>query len=860
MAASVSTPRAGITLLQVMTLSLLPLICLMDTRGSASTVVPCNIYNSSQHGGLSADCTHRNLTRVPSNLPSDIVFLDISDNEFEVLENFAFKRFSKLKHLIAARNQLKLLEVKTFHGCVSLQTLDMEFNQLDYNNLTFQTGVFERLTNLITLHIEGNLNTDMGSYPDDLFKPLRNVENLYIDTFHNTVFDKQFSFLQHLRVLQLGPNCNTLQLFNNTFEAFKNSKLESLYLYGCSFKDIELDTFKPLIFLRHLIMRFTRPLGIRKAFLSLHGLQHRSMETIHFHTVLPSLSISAEEKLQATKLDSQVLQYLGNICVKQLIVVDCEVFLMDVPSLMATTFSKCIEHIDVQRNRFQAYDQTYVATVLTFVHLRYLDISFSSNDKRLSFCEDTTKSRFGVSSGRFNFKRSSSLPVIIYLPRNLSLVNICGISTNLGHMITPDVKFVNGEEVNVINMSFVGLTDVSIEISGLENLHTLDFSHNSDLNIEPSFLDAFPNIRTLYLGGRSLKDNYLMEHGKRLFQHLERLSVLDMSHNDLNILPRDILKSNSQIKVINLAGNKFQTFPIDTKSTPSLSTLDLSDNSLSELDAATTAALDKLVDRDSKKGLSLMLENNLMFCGCSSQRFILWLFETPVQLDNGGNYKCISENGSVTTTRDIYNRFEQEWRSCVGPFWLFLAIIGLIMQATTILCIILVIKFKSRIICFFLRIFGAPLRLPHCRDFPYDAFICYTQSAEQFVWYDMVRNLEEERNLRLYLRDREILPGDEMVDGIMQGIMESWKTVFVLTQNVDEDQWMTFAVKAGVYNITDLRTDRVLVLVHSEYDQQIPDPILRVIDEDCIFRYSPQTTDRDPVWNDLHNAIIGHEY
>ncbi|XP_041352042.1 leucine-rich repeat-containing protein 4B-like [Gigantopelta aegis] len=189
MAGNVSTHRAGIIFLQVMTLSLLPLICLMDTRGSASTVVPCNIYNSSQHGGLSADCTHRNLTRVPSSLPSDIVFLDISDNEFEVLENFGFKRFSKLKHLIAARNQLKLLEVKTFHGCVSLQTLDMKFNQLDCNNLTFQTGVFKRLTNLITLHIEGNLNTVLGSYPDELFKPLRNLENLYIDTFHNTVFD-----------------------------------------------------------------------------------------------------------------------------------------------------------------------------------------------------------------------------------------------------------------------------------------------------------------------------------------------------------------------------------------------------------------------------------------------------------------------------------------------------------------------------------------------------------------------------------------------------------------------------------------------------------------------------------------------
>ncbi|XP_041374618.1 toll-like receptor 4 [Gigantopelta aegis] len=827
----------------------------MGTKGSASMVVPCNIYNSSQYAGLSADCTHRNLTSVPSNLPSGIVFLDISDNKLEVLDNFAFKTLPKLRHLIAVDNNLKYLKMKTFHGCASLETLNIASNSLEYNISTFPTGVFEPLINLTTLHLEENIDTPFGSYPEGLFKPLHNLENLYIDIFAHTVFDEQFGFLYNLQFLKLF--CQHANLFNKTFTAFNRSKLEFLYLDSCSLTDIELDTFKPLISLRHLKIE-GRPLGIRKAFLSLHGLQHRSMETIHFHRVLVAIFSLAKERLESTMLDSQAIKYLRNICVKQLIVVDCNIVVIDVPSLRGTIFSKCIEHIDMHKNNVQTYDLSYIFTVFSFVRLRFLDISFIHNGKRRSVLKASTTSVIDAGISIFKFRRTSNWPIT--LPHNISLINICGVTANFAKIVKPDLKFVNGEALKVINMSLIGLTYVGAKITGLENLDTLDFSYNPDLNIEPSFLDVCPNIRKLYLGGKSLKQNYLMENGTRLFQNLKHLTELDISHNDLSILPKDLFKKNSNIKVINLAGNKFQICSINTKDTPQLSILDLSDNSLSFLGDTTMAELDKMVEPDSNKSFSLMLKNNFMFCGCSSQRFILWLFETPVQLDNGGNYKCISQNGSITTTGDIYNRFEGEWRSCVSHFWLSLAVIGLIMQAGTVLFIILVIKFKSRIICFFQRVFGAPLRLPQRRDFQYDAFIGYSQSGMHFVCLNMVRNLEQVRNLTLYLRDREIPPGEDMVDGILFGINKSWKTVYVLTPNVDEDQWMTFAVKAGVYNVTDLRIDRVLVLVHSEYDQQIPDPILRVIDEDCIFRYSPQTTDRDPVWNNLYDAIVGRQH
>ncbi|XP_041374796.1 toll-like receptor 4 [Gigantopelta aegis] len=789
----VLTTQRGLMLFQMLFLLVLQLVCLVETKGSSNTFVPCNIYNSSQHGGLSADCTHRNLTRVPSHLPSDIVFLDISNNKLEVFEDFAFNTLPKLKHLIAVHNKLKLLKVKTFHGCASLETLNIASNSLAYNNTTFPTGVFGPLINLTTLHLEGNIRTSSGSYPEGLVKPLHNLENLYIDIFAHTVFDEQFGFLYNLRVLKLV--CQIANLFNNTFTAFNSSKLEFLYLDSCGLKDIELDTFKPLISLRHLRID-GRPLGIRKAFLSLHGLQHRSMETIHFNRVLVAIHSSAEERLQGTILDSKAIQYLGNICVKQLIVVNCKISLIDVPSLMETIFTECIEHFDLHKNNVQTYDFSYVLTILSFFNIRFLDISFAFTDRQGPVRKARTISVIEHGTSRFKFRRAS--PLSIRVPRNISFVNICGIIATFKTIYKPDIKFVNGGAMKVLNMSFIGLTCVAAKLSGLENLDTLDFSYNPDLNIKPDFLDVFPNLSKLHLGGKSLNQYYLMKNGTRLFQNLKHLTELDISHNDFSILPKDFLKKNSNIKVINLAGNKFQIFPINSKDTPQLSTLDLSDNSLSFLDDTTMAELDKMVEPDSNKSFSLMLRNNFMFCGCSSQRFILWLFETPVQLDNSGNYRCLSENGSITTTVDTFNRFEEEWRSCVGPFWLSLAIIGLIMQAVTVLFIILVMKFKSRIISFFLRAFGAPLRLPQRRDFQYDAFIGYSQSGMHFACLDMVRNLEQIRNLKLYLRDREIPPGEDMVDGILFGINESWKTVFVLTKNVDEDQWMTFAVNAFI--------------------------------------------------------------
>ena len=837
--------------LQILLSSLLTSICMIATRESPKVFVSCHVYNSSRYGGTYADCTGRKFSSIPSNLPPDIVYLDVSYNDIQNFQNFALKRYYKLKYLIARGNQLKYLEFESFYGCESLQTLDVSLNLLDYNNVTFQTGVFKPLTSLITLHLEENLKNPNGVYPEDVFTPLYRLENLYIDTFSTTYFDKQFSFLYNLKFLQLGPRCFTSNLLNNSFEIFTNTKLQSLHVLDCDLGDIELDAFKPLVFLQHLIMHSVRPLGIRKAFLSLHGFQNRSIDTIHFYRVLKYPKTPAQDVLRATYLDSSVVQYLADIYVKHFIMVDCDVIYIDFLSLVGKPFLGYVEYLDIHENHIQEIDISFIQAILFIVNLRYLDLSFVSNNKAIG------NRIHSESNGNVNNLRSNVIEIIV--PRNISYVNICGITSSLDNLSNPKVKIVNGEMMNTLNMSFIGLDELSLKVSGLENIHTLDLSYNFYLELKANFLDAFPNLTKLYLGGGSIKQAHLLEYGKRIFQNLKTLSVLDLSNDALALLPKGMLNNSHKIQAFNLGDNKFQTFPLDIKDMSYLSMLDLSGNSLSSLDDATMTALDKIAEPNSNKTFSLMLESNLIFCGCSNLRFIQWLFETSVKLDNGGNYICISENGSITNTRSIFNHLDLEWRSCVGPFWLSLAIIGLILQIITILLILLVLKFKTQIICLFLRIFEAPLRLPQRCDFQYDAFVGCTDSGKHFVCKDMVRNLEITRKLKLYLRNRDILPGEHIVDGIMQGITGSWKTVFVLTQNRDEDQWMTFAVKAGVYNTTDLRTDRVLVLVHSEYDQQIPDAILRVIDEDSIFRFTPETTDRDPMWNHLYQAIVGNK-
>ncbi|ESP01092.1 hypothetical protein LOTGIDRAFT_56380, partial [Lottia gigantea] len=112
-----------------------------------------------------------------------------------------------------------------------------------------------------------------------------------------------------------------------------------------------------------------------------------------------------------------------------------------------------------------------------------------------------------------------------------------------------------------LNFSFSGLSNLNYSIRGLENLETLDLSVNKLNLLNSDFFQDFPNLKTLRLSRCLLDNNFMFQHGKRLFTPLTRLNFLDLSQNDLVLLSDDIFEPLPNIVEIILTYNKLIRIP-----------------------------------------------------------------------------------------------------------------------------------------------------------------------------------------------------------------------------------------------------------------------------------------------------------
>ncbi|KAK7913617.1 hypothetical protein WMY93_013828 [Mugilogobius chulae] len=98
------------------------------------------------------DCSHKDLKNIPSDLPSDIVKMDMSRNAIRHLRSKPFLLSKELKHLNLSSNNLQKIDIAAFAGLLYLRELDLSNNSLRY----FQYGVLEDLYFLRTLSLNHN--------------------------------------------------------------------------------------------------------------------------------------------------------------------------------------------------------------------------------------------------------------------------------------------------------------------------------------------------------------------------------------------------------------------------------------------------------------------------------------------------------------------------------------------------------------------------------------------------------------------------------------------------------------------------------------------------------------------------------
>ncbi|KAM4570057.1 leucine-rich repeat-containing protein 17 [Odontesthes bonariensis] len=98
------------------------------------------------------DCSKKDLNYIPSELPSDIVNMDLSQNSIKHLRAKLFLQSKDLKVLNLSSNNLQHIDTGAFAGLLHLHGLDLSNNSLHY----FQYGILEDLYFLQKLSLENN--------------------------------------------------------------------------------------------------------------------------------------------------------------------------------------------------------------------------------------------------------------------------------------------------------------------------------------------------------------------------------------------------------------------------------------------------------------------------------------------------------------------------------------------------------------------------------------------------------------------------------------------------------------------------------------------------------------------------------
>ncbi|XP_075064397.1 immunoglobulin superfamily containing leucine-rich repeat protein 2 [Mixophyes fleayi] len=150
-----------------------------------------------------ADCTYKELKKVPTGFPSNATTLSLSANKISSLKKSNFVGVTQVTSLWLAHNDITAIERGTLATLVYLKNLDISHNQL----VDFP---WEDLANLPALQLLKMNNNRMVNLPLDAFDNLKDLRSLRINNNHFTVI-REGTFKPLVSLLHI-------QIYNNPFQ------------------------------------------------------------------------------------------------------------------------------------------------------------------------------------------------------------------------------------------------------------------------------------------------------------------------------------------------------------------------------------------------------------------------------------------------------------------------------------------------------------------------------------------------------------------------------------------------------------------------------------------------------------------
>uniref|UniRef100_A0A671WH65 Trophoblast glycoprotein n=1 Tax=Sparus aurata TaxID=8175 RepID=A0A671WH65_SPAAU len=217
--------------------------------------------------------------------------------------------------------------------------------------------------------------------------------------------------------------------------------------------------------------------------------------------------------------------------------------------------------------------------------------------------------------------------VLFVTGNNISRISVDSFPTRLEQLTD---LYLSGNELEYVD---------AMVFDNLPNLVRLDLSSN---NIQNFNEEAFPRdypLQILNLS-RSFLNHSLVDMVLSVLQkgNLLQLKVLDLSNNDLVILPDDVLAGLPSLLTLSLQNSSIISIENGTLRVPPLRDLDLRDNGLKNLPPVTMA------DFSLKPALRIRLAGNPWRCDCFIEDMLPWL-KNSTQIVDVQNLTCSEPEG-----------------------------------------------------------------------------------------------------------------------------------------------------------------------------------------------------------------------
>ncbi|KAK2850511.1 hypothetical protein Q7C36_009294 [Tachysurus vachellii] len=723
------------------------------------------------------------------------------------IHNLSFLNLNKLKVLRLHSNSLTTVNPLWFQGCKELQVLDLSSNFLakDITHTSFPHSL------PFLEELDLSFNYELQRYPSslNLSRSFSSLKSLRILRIRGFVFQElkqediqPLTFLGNLQMIDLGTNF--IKLTNlSILKGLKNFHIINL-------SDNKISSPSEVEHAAALSMARGFPKQDDTSPMS-RGTQYRSGEVREIHY------FRYDEYARSCKNKDKELGTLSPF------------------NTQCSSFGKTL---DLSRNN------------IFFLHSRFLNLCELQ-------CLNLSGNAMSQALNGSEFVHLKNLKYLDFSHNRLDLM-FSSAFKELSNLVVLDISH------NNYYFEAEGLTHMLNFTKNLHNMNKLIMNHNqistsTNTELESSSLEYLEfksnRLDLLWRDGDTRYHNY--------FKKLEKLKSLDISHNNLNFIPKPIFQSLPKtLREFNITNNKLKSFYWNgLRFLPNLEVLDLSANLLTSVPpklsncsiSITTLVLRKnqilrlspefLQDAFSLKKLDLsynqikyieessfpedvidkleilFLNNNRFVCSCNATWFIRWANRTSVYIPRLATDVTCASPGTQRGQSVISLNLQACQHNSLSIIFSILT--------TSVTLSVLTLSISSHLflwdVWYIYHFCLAKLkgyRRLLSESTAYDAFVVYDKTdtaVSDWVLQELRAQLEDcgEPRLHLCLEDRDWVVGCPIIENLSQSIQLSKRTIFILTTHFIQSGYFKMAFYLAHQRLMDEKND-VIILIFLE--------------------------------------------